>query len=198
MSDFLLNNCTLQAVDHTVVKICSKFDCGHSDLNDFFQKDSVSYLTQLLGKTYVFTLNSDPSIIVCAFTVANDSIKTVNLPNKGKNRLNRKIPHAKQMRSYPAVLIGRLGVNKDYKNRKIGSELMDFIKAWFVDRNNKTGCRFILVDSYNEEGPLNYYKKNQFSELFSSEDEERDFLKIRNNNKLKTRLMCFDLIVLKA
>ena len=198
MDNFLLNKCTLQAVDESIADICSNFDCEHSDINDFFHNHCVLYFKELLGKTYVFTLNEDPSTIVCAFTISNDSIKTINLPKSGKRRLTKKIPHTKHMRSYPAVLIGRLGVNKIFKHQNIGSELMDFIKSWFVNTNNKTGCRYILVDAYNEESPLKYYKKNQFTELFSSEEEERFYLNIRGHEKLRTRLLCFDLIVLNA
>ena len=37
-----------------------------------------------------------------------------------------------------------------------------FSITWFVDPENKTSCRFIVVDSYNEHGPLRYYSKNDF------------------------------------
>ena len=37
------------------------------------------------------------------------------------------------MRRYPGVLIGRLGINKEYKHQGIGSDLMTFIKSWFID-----------------------------------------------------------------
>ena len=55
-------------------------------------------------------------------------------------------------RSYPAVLIGRLGVNCEFQNTPIhiGRQLMSFIKDWFRHEDNKTGCRFIVVDAYNE------------------------------------------------
>lgn len=45
-----------------------KFDCGNEDLNDFFLKDAIKYSIELLGKSYCFTLDSNPKIIVCAFT----------------------------------------------------------------------------------------------------------------------------------
>lgn len=70
------------------------------------------------------------------------------------------------MHRYPGVLIGRLGINKEYKHQGIGSDLMTFIKSWFIDAGNKTGCRFLIVDAYNENIPLNYYLKtvsNTFS-----------------------------------
>jgi len=110
-------------------------------------------------------LDTDPSVIVCAFTVSNDSVKVNFLPNSRKKKLVKSIPQIKQFRSWPAVLIGRLGVNQAFKNIGIGRELMDFIKSWFINHNNKTGCRFLVVDAYNEPQPIQYYKKNNFEFL---------------------------------
>lgn len=198
---YLLENCTLQVFNQELLNSSEKFDCGNEDLNDFFLKVAIKYSTELLGKSYCFTLDSNPKIIVCAFTISNDSIKTFTLPNSRKKKVNSEIPRQKQMKSYPAVLIGRLGVDvyfrKKVKEEKtIGDQLVDFIKAWFVDNNNKTGCRFIVVDSYNDEKPLNYYKRNGFNFVFSSEEQEKEHLKLSSDSLLKTRLLYFDLILL--
>ena len=75
---------------------------------------------------------------------------------------------------------------------------MNFIKSWFIDSNNKTGCRFIVVDSYNEDIPLYYYQKNGFLFLFSTEQQEKDYMGLDKNDKLNTRLLYFDLIVLRT
>ena len=40
------------------------------------------------------------------------------------------------MRRYPAVLIGRLGVDTKFANKGIGTELMQIIKFWFVEPDN--------------------------------------------------------------
>ncbi len=45
------------------------------------------------------------------FTVSNDSLKADDLPNSRKKKANKDIPRNKQRKSYPAVLIGRLGVD---------------------------------------------------------------------------------------
>lgn len=195
---FLLNNCIFSPLDNSVLESCQVFSCGHEDLNDFFLNDSQNYSQQLLGKSYCFRLESDPSVIVCAFTIANDSIKANFLPGSRKRKIIANIPRQKQFRSYPAVLIGRLGVNENFKKKGIGCELMDFIKSWFIDPFNKTGCRFIVVDSYNELEPLNYYKKNSFELLFSTEEQERKYTSIPVDMDLKTRLMYFDLIDLSV
>lgn len=82
------------------------------------------------------------------------------------------------------------------EDKTIGDQLVDFIKAWFVDNNNKTGCRFIVVDSYNDEKPLNYYNRNGFNFVFSSEEQEKEHLKLSSDSLIKTRLLYFDLILL--
>ena len=96
------------------------------------------------------------------------------------------------MRRYPAVLIGRLGVNIRYANKGIGSELLSIIKRWFIQPDNKTGCRYLAVDSYNLEQTLNYYAKNGFCYLFSTEEQEAENSHL--SLPLKTRYMYFDLI----
>lgn len=193
---FLAEQCTFSVFNKEVLNSCSPFDCGHEDLNDFFANDSINYSKELLGKSYCFRLDEDSSVVVCAFTISNDSIKANSLPNSRKKKVSKKIPRQKHFRSYPAVLIGRLGVSAKFKRLGIGRELMDFIKAWFIDSNNKTGCRFIVVDSYNEDEPLKYYSKNNFEFLFSTEEQEKEYSGLPKEDSLKTRLMYFDLIIL--
>lgn len=173
---------------------CKPFNCGNNDLDDFFLNQSVLYSTQLLGKTYCFRLDNDQSTIACIFTVANDCIKVNFLPNSRRKKVIQDIPHVKQRRSYPAVLIGRLGVNKELQGNHLGEELIDFIKDWFASYENKTGCRFIVVDAYNEPHILRFYEKNGFHPLFSTEQQECEYLTLPEGTHLHTRLMIFDLI----
>lgn len=193
---FLLEKCSFSTLDEDVIKVCHPFLCGNTDLDDFFQHDAPAYSKQMLGKSYCFRLDDNPAIIVCAFTLSNDSIRVDILPNSRKKIVRKNIPHSKQMRRYPGVLIGRLGINKNFAHCGIGSELMEFIKSWFIDAGNKTGCRFLIVDAYNEEIPLRYYQKNNFKFLFSSESQEAENTGFNKNTKLRTRLMYFDLISL--
>lgn len=195
---FLVEQCTLWELTKEVLEECKPFVCDKPDLNEFFEKDAFNYQQELMGKSYCFRLDKDPTVIICAFTVANDSIKANLLPNSRKKKVNKDVPRAKQMRSYPAVLIGRLGVSKDWEGKGLGRELMDFVKSWFINPNNKTGCRFVVVDAYNVEGPLNYYLKNGFSYLFSTEEQERNYTGVPEDRELETRLMYFDLIAISS
>ena len=192
--NFLENSCTFSLLKPELLKVCKPFICGNDDLDDFFMNNSDLYTKQLLGKTYCFRLDEDLSVITCAFTVANDSIKANFLPNSRKKKVIQDIPFSKQRRSYPAVLIGRLGVNMNYQGCHIGNELIGFIKDWFISPENKTGCRFIVVDAYNKPSIISFYEKNNFYPLFSTEQQEKEYLGIPESSSLFTRLMIFDLI----
>ena len=194
--NFLEDECTFSRLSKDVIDNAFPFDCGHDDLNDFFRNDSLNYEREFLGKSYCFLLDENPKEIVCIFTVSNDSIKVNFLPNARKKKVTKQIPREKHFRSYPAVLVGRLSVNQKYKGKGIGRELMDFIKSWFIDSNNKTGCRFVVVDAYSEQSPTEYYKKTGFEFLFSTEEQEKEYTGLIDEDELSTRLMYFDLIVL--
>lgn len=87
-------------------------------------------------------------------------------------------------------------MNNSFKNRRVGSELLDYIKQWFVDPDNKTGCRYLVVDAYNQSVPLAFYEANGFKFMFSSEEQECEYRKIESAEKLHTRMMYFDLMLL--
>lgn len=191
---FLADKCTLYTLDQETIKKCNDFSCGHEDLDDFFNNDAHFYSEQLLGKSYCFRFDEDDNFIVCAFTVSNSSIKVGDLSGSRRKRVQRKIPFKKHRNEYPAVLIGRLGVNLDFQGKKIGYELMDFIKMWFANPQNKTGCRFVIVDAYNTAGVIKYYQDNGFEFVFIKECDEREHYRAKKKDGLETRLMYFDLI----
>ena len=191
---FLNDRCARVPLTPKIVAACAPFSCGNKDLDEFFATDYLDYARQLMGKTYAFLEVDNPREIVCAFTVANASIFTNHLPNARRKRIGKSVPQPKRDMIYPAVLIGRLGVNSGYMRRHIGTELMDSIKSWFIDDENKTGCRYLVVDAYNEATPLEYYRKNGFDFMFSTEEQEREYRSMSGDGPLHTRLMFFDLM----
>jgi GNAT superfamily N-acetyltransferase len=174
----------------------SQFHCGDRDLDEFFLGDAANYEQQLLGKTYCLAPKKNLSTIVCAFTLSNSSIDARNLPNSRRKKMMEHIPHEKSLSSYPATLIGRLAVSEDFQGKGIGSNLLNYIKLWILDAENKTGCRFLTIDAYNNEVTGRFYEANGFKYLFSSEQQEKDYIGLSAEKELKTRLMYFDLMLL--
>lgn len=168
------------------------FDCGDDDLNNFFKDDCRLHLKELMSVSYVIEKDNRT---VAFFSISNDRITiediSIDIGNEEKikkrkkfwNSINRSVSNSKRSKSYPAVKVGRLGVCTNYKGKGIGTNILNYIKYWFID-NNKTGCRFITVDAYKT--ALNFYEKNNFKYLTSEEFEK----------KSDTRLMYYDLMPL--
>ena len=106
--------------------------------------------------------------------------------NSAYNRAARRVNNEKRLTTFPAVKIGRLAVHKDFQKIGIGTIILDRIKDWFTDGENKTGCRFIVVDALNNAETINFYRKNKFKFLLGDDDKDEH-----------TRLMFFDLITVK-
>ena len=189
---FLADKCTFRLLTRELIATCKPFSCGYDDLDEYFLKDSPLWADQMYGKTYCFVLRDDPQTIVCAFSLSNETIRVDLLPNSQKKRFLKEIPKEKRMRRYPAVLIGRLGVDIRFANNGIGTELMQILKFWFVEPDSKAAVRYLAVDALNNSRTLNYYEKNGFAYLFK--DEEQEAISSRMKLPLKTRYMYFDLI----
>lgn len=208
MSDnhFLLEECTLGILTQDVLDTSYPFTCGNDeDVDEFFREDAVDYTYFKMGKSYCFRLDADPKQIIACFTVSNDSLRIYDLPSSRKKAMWDITNREKMLSRYPGVLIGRLAVNIDYARHGIGSQILDFIKMWFDAPDNKTACRFVIVDAKNEPEVLTFYQKNGFEYLFTTEFQEDLYTKpVKdkaeenerriNPRKLKTRLMYFDLL----
>lgn len=147
-------------------------------MNDFIMNESVLYRDALLAVSYV--AESSTKQTIGYFSLANDRVSLTDFENNTEfNRFRRhRFVNEKRLKSYPAVKICRLGIDLSVKGCGIGSELLDFIKSYFIV-NNKTGCRFITVDAYAAAVP--FYLKNGFEPLTTDDADAY------------TRLLYFDL-----
>jgi len=130
-----------------------------------------------MSVTYIAEFNGG---VAAYFSLSNDSLKREFVPKSTLKRIFKKIPHRKRYKSMPAVKIGRLATCVEMQCQNIGTDIIDYLKMWFTD-GNKTGCRFIIVDAYNNSRAIKFYADNGFEFLVSDENED-------------TRLMYFDLI----
>lgn len=153
------------------------FDCDDIDLNDFLRNDSLKQQEQLFGVTYLL---QDQQRTAAFFTLINDKIKLEEGQSRNywNTQIGKNIPYNKRRKDYPAVKLGRLGVQKELKNMGIGTMILRYLKNWFVT-NSKTGCRFLTVDAYTQS--ISFYQKNGFKYL-TDKDQEKN-----------TRLLYFDL-----
>ncbi len=158
------------------------FDCGVEDLNSFFDRE-------LIAKTFILTpvgvrlSRSNPPLAFISF--CNDAIRRdVIMSEMGGTKSQWKkivslIPHNKQYKALPAVKIARLGVQQNVKSRGLGTQLLNMTKQLFLT-DNRTGCRFLTVDSYITEQTIHFYEKNYF-QFFTQSEKERCFKKLKDD-----------------
>ena len=171
------------------------FDCGNADLTDYYYNSAKRDISKLL--TVVYFLPSEDKTVLF-FTLSNDKISEIEIkdgePVYSKSffrRIKDKFGRAKHRRDYPAVKIGRFGVNKEFRGngQHWGSKTLDFIKRWMVT-DNKTGCCFITVDAYAT--AVEFYLKNGF--LFMGEKEKSGYEKwINGNQNFETKKITADI-----
>lgn len=199
MSAFINNYCEFVDWSISLIENSSDFSCNHDkSIEHFFKSEFKDYDHQLLGKSYGFVKTKPSLELVAAFTVSNSMLPVTHFPKNIKNRISRQIPNPKRNSQYPAVLVGQLVVFDAFAGRHIGDEVLSFIKSWFIDPLNKTGCRYVIVDAINNDKVIDFYQRNGFKFIFDKIEDEIEYMKLDMDPEYKrTRLMYFDLIVLK-
>lgn len=139
------------------------FDCGEPDLNDFLLADAKEYASRLLAVTYIIEENHK---IAAFFSLSNDRISLSESDNATWRRIKNAFPHRKHRSDYPAVKIGRLGVDCQYRDMRLGTSILNFVKKAFIT-NNRTGCCFITVDALPS--AVGFYEHNGFLLLRKSD-----------------------------
>lgn len=167
------------------------FDCGRTDLNEFFRDDAFAHKKQLLAETYYLqpkkATENNLFVPVAFVSFLNDSITITKEERKTEKKnlsryLKKAIPFPKRNYScFPAVKIGRLGVLKKYQRKGFGTSLLNMTKDFFLT-NNRTGCRFLTVDAYSDDPTIKFYQDNGFQLLWEKDKND------------ETRIMFFDLM----
>lgn len=136
--------------DFSIFAGVSEFS-GDKDIDEFLTEDAKRHFIEHMAVTYSLT-DTESNIIYAFATLQNDAVRFVH-GYAG-------FPY----RSFPAVKIGRLGVNKYYQHNGAGSLLIYMIVNMMLI-NNRTGCRFITLDSYNKPNVIAFYESNGFIKL---------------------------------
>ncbi|MDR2564247.1 MAG: GNAT family N-acetyltransferase [Prevotellaceae bacterium] len=167
------NSRLIRLEEDTLIK---PFESEDNELNDFLHNDARNYLTTLLAATYLIQTNDET---LAYFSLSNDSLIRSDMESAIWNRINRAIPNEKRRRTYPAVKIGRLAVAKKYAGMGFGKLILLTVREMYVTGQQRSGCRFIMVDAYRN--AFLFYEKNGFRFLTQTDVDD------------ETRIMYFDL-----
>ena len=150
-NQYKLKNYTLSPVlDFSIFTgfSCCQEDEEDRDLDDFIHNDAERHYKDKMAVTYSLTVTTDEPIPTLAFaTLQNDAIKIDN----------RQYPY----KSSPAVKIGRLGVSNKLQGMGFGTLCLDMIKH-LMCTHNRTGCKYLTLDAYNQPRILKFYERNGF------------------------------------
>lgn len=91
--------------------------------------------------------------IVGYFTV---SMNAIELDKLGKNEKVKGTTPKK----YPAMLIGRMGIDKKYRGQGIGSEICLFCRGLAIDTSHEIACRYVILHTTEDKVP--FYRKSGF------------------------------------
>ena len=87
---------------------------------------------------------------------------------QSENRLQKNIS------SYPALLIGQLGVSSKYQHRGVGRHICNFCFSIAVRLSQKVGCRFLVVNAL--ESAVNFYKNYGFTLAPDQENQKQKLM----------------------
>jgi hypothetical protein len=147
--------------------VCSNFDCGISEYNEYLVNDALRSMDDHIALTWLLTERATGRI-AAYMSLIMDAIK-LSFTEKELHNLNY------PFRTIPAMKIAKLAVDMSFseKYKGIGSFMIDSAEhlAWGCNIDY-CACRFLTVDAdlEHDEGIIVFYEKNDFiknSELYN-------------------------------
>lgn len=91
------------------------FDCGRQELNDWLRQVARQHQDKGLSKSFVASLEDAPDRICGYYALTLAELENRHLPEAWQKKLPRRIP---------GVRLGRLAVDKQYKDKGLGELLL--------------------------------------------------------------------------
>ena len=132
-----------------------QFDCGNQELNDYLKKYSIINDRYGVAKVFV-SVPQGSKTILGYYTSSASVISTEAIPDELRGNFPKETP---------ALLIGRIAVDKSMQNKGIGKRLLRHALEYAIDISQKTGIYAVRVDAKDEEGKEYYRDKFGFIEF---------------------------------
>lgn len=161
--------------DETILdSILSSFCCEQDpDIENFLQNRAVMFENLSKSRTYLIcdeqSLYNDKFVILGYFTLA---LKVLHIPDKTSNNKRKQLDgysykiNGLTVNHIPCYLIGQLARNSAVSRQSIsGADIIK--KAYKIIGTVHTfvGGRYILIECYNKEKLIRFYKDNLFDEF---------------------------------
>jgi GNAT superfamily N-acetyltransferase len=126
----------------------SAFDSGEPELDDWLRDHAHTVAARSLGRTWVWVVDSDPTRRpVAYYTLAAHVIEQELLTKK----LGRGLP-----RTIPAILLGKLAVDRGSQGQGLGGMVLAEAMARVAEASRNVGTRFLVVDALHAKAAAFY------------------------------------------
>jgi hypothetical protein len=132
--------------------IIEPFDCGDQAINSFLNTLALLNQEQKLSKTYVFCLK-DSNRVIAFLTLSASQLNTGDARIFGIDKV-------------PIVLLGRLGVDNNYKHKNLSIALIKIALEKSLEASKIIACRLLLVETALEMKSYYLEKVNMGFEWF--------------------------------
>jgi len=143
-------------INYLIEPICKEhkrdnFDCGIEILNSYLKTQANQDKRKFIAAPFI-AVREENLEIIGYYTLSATSIKLEDLPVN----LIKKLPKYPIL---PAILLGRLAVDKKYQNSGWGKLLL--MSALYRSLNNEIAAMAMVVSAINDQA-MNFYKKYHF------------------------------------
>jgi len=175
-----------RVVDHAKLEPCplteaiafGDFDCDDADLNAFIRDDALALQNRNIVQTTCIVYNNK---VIGYYTLKCDALTL----EKAQRLVLFK--RTKRFKSYPAILIARMAIDKNYHKQKLGSLIIKIVKGLVWDLNKQgVGCSFIIVDAYVEK--IDFYLKNGFEFNIEADKGRIKTLKLKDTVSMRLNI----------
>lgn len=148
------------------------FSCGLEALDRYFQGDFVRQdMSRRLAAAFVMT--SGKGELAGFYTLSSFTITSIDLPERLAKRLPSRLP-------IPATLLGRMGVDVNWKGRGLGGDLLMDALHRALQATQTVASWAVVVDA--KEGARDFYLRYEFIPFPASPN--RLFLPMRTIEQL--------------
>lgn len=130
----------------------NSFDCGQPQLNNYLEKMAGQDARRGYSKTFVATVSTESKEVVGYYCTSASTIEFENIPT------HIDIPKRRPKYPAPAMLIGRLAVDKRMQGQGLGTTLLMHALSRAVRANSEMAIFAVRVDAIDEQAKAFYLK----------------------------------------
>ncbi|MFZ1319811.1 MAG: GNAT family N-acetyltransferase [Candidatus Nitrotoga sp.] len=134
----------------------AEFQCGSEPLNDYIRRYASQDVRRNIARVFIATPENDPRQLSGFFTLSAGSVSCSSLPAS----LARKLPRY----PVPVALIGRLGVDKKFQGKGLGSILLADACQKVSQASTILAMAGIIIDAKDDDA-ISFYKHFGFIPL---------------------------------